>query len=344
MSLTYYAGPGKIFMQAPGVTPATVVGFQPEGVNGAITCGVKETATQRGAAQFGNLLRTLDSQMAELTCTPFDNWGLLPVLFPAYLGVDTSAITTGNGGVVAGAAAALKVGTMPHDPSGTGAMSPGGAFGSDGRSYNFVRCALTKPPSMKLGAGEKLYGQITITALGDLQKKPGDSAWLMSATPVVEPGANADPDTAGFNSSSFAQSHWTGVWSPFSGVTLEAEDGWDLETECTFNTITVQKVARIIKLASCQFSIKARLVGMTHSQLSAKVLAHTGGSIIVETTPQDLVLTSSSGKTITLKNCTVQDGSFELGGTKLGTGTVQFIQTINISGNAPTGPSLVFSA
>jgi hypothetical protein len=353
----YYAGPGKVYLQSPGNGTPTYIGLQPTDVNGQITCSVEEKTDTHGAAMYGELFETLADVTGKISTTPFDNWGLLPYLFPSYLGVTTAGTN--------GAAGALSIGTSPHDPTATSAallsqspnIYPAGVYTSDGREYNFNRAAITKHPNMKFGPGEKLFGPVELTALGQLVISaavglPGTTGFLMSAlagtptgTPITESGAS-DPDTTGWTTSDFGQTHFVGAWGAVSGFTnLEAEDSWELVPDITYNTYSTQKVSRIMKLAKARFGIKARLVGMSHTQLLGKVLAHTSGGILKESSPTNLVLTGSNGKTITLVNCEPRTAPFEFGSTKLNLGEVMFVQTITVSSvPAVAAPSLIFSA
>ena len=360
MSLpTYYAGPGKCYYTMPGT--ATVYGFQPRDTNGQINLSVDESTATIGTAMFGDVFETLNDIQGKISLTPFDNWTLLPALFPAFLGVTTSAIA-------GGAAGALAIGTMPHDPTNAGAIYPCGVFAADGSTYNFVRGAIIKPPVMTFCPGEKLYGDIEISGLGQLAISgavglPGAEGFLMSSgpassntNPITEPGANADPDTTGFTvtAANFGQTFWTAAWGNiFTG--MQAEDGWQLVPDVKYNTIPVQKLSRITKLASARFMIKGRVVGPTHTALLAKILGssgtggHTSGGILTEFSggafaPADFVITSASGtRTVTLKNAEIKTAPFTFGGTKLRTGEIGFVQSLTISASAAS-PSLIFSA
>lgn len=345
----YYSGPGKVYYKSPVTN--TVIGFQPEGENGPCSFSLEEKTTERGASMYGQLFETLDDQVVKITVSPFDNWSLLPILFPTYLGVTTLGTNGGTG--------SLAIGTSPHDPTNAGTIYPAGVYVPDGRQYNAVRAAITKHPSMKLGAGDKLFGGIELTGLGQLSVSsaiglPGSASngWIMSTSesvttgaPITETGAT-DPDTTGFGTADFAQTHWTGNWGA-SAITgfdnMEAEQGWDLMPEIKYQTYTVQKISRIMKLISARFMIKARIVGPSHTNLLAKILTHSSGALLVEGTAKDLVLTGSNGKTITLKNCEVKNAPFTFGGTSLNTGEIAFVQTIPVTGGAAS-PSLVFSA
>ena len=337
MALTYYAGPGKAYLGT--------VGFQPDGVNGSITSHIEEKTTVRASAQGGELFETLDDQIGKLTTVPWDNWNLLPTLFPPYLGVTTAAgAGYGNG--------ALLIGTDPFYP--TKAM---GVVTSDGRQYPFIRGAITKHPSMKLLPGAPLFSQIELTALGVLGVNPGTVGFLFPTNSIVETGG-VDPDAIGFGVADYGQTHWTmdaSGWGTIFGQ-AEAEDGWELVSDVKYNIIPIQKVSRVGRLASARFMLKGRLSSPNagwHSTLAAKILAHTSGGILSEGNlagagALNLKLNGANGKSITLVNCEVKTAPWSFGGNKLNTDDVAFVTSVLPTANAGQlstyPPSLIFSA
>lgn len=343
---TYYAGPGKVYI---GTT-----GLQPDGVNGPITAAVEEKTTVRASAQGGELFETLDDQTGKVAVTPFDNWLLLPKLFPPYLGVTTAA-GTGNG------PGALAIGTDPFNPTGAqpAANTAVGVVTTDGRQYPFLRGAITKHPSLKLLPGSPLFGQVEITALGVLGVAPGANNFLIANNAVVETNG-VDPDAVGFGVSDYGQTHWamdpTVGWGTIFGA-AEAEDGWDVVSDVRYNIIPIQKVSRVGRLATARFMVKGRLSSPNagwHTTLAAKILAHVSGGALSQGkldgsgTPLDLKLVGANGKSITLKNCDVKGAPFEFGGTKLNLGEVAFVTTVlpvaTPGALSVYPPSLVFSA
>ncbi len=91
---------------------------------------------------------------------------------------------------------------------------------------------------------------------------------------------------------------------------------------------------------------KVRPYGPTHTQIDAAIGVNAGrtlGSQLANaTTAADLVLSGPNSKTITLKNADVVGAGFEFGGTKLGTGEIGFVTTMQFTAGAPQ-PLLVFS-
>ena len=343
---TFYSGPGKAYL---GTT-----GFQPDGVNGAVAFGVEEKTDLRASAQGGELFETLADQTGKITTVPFDNWNLLPTLFPRFLGVTTAA-GAGNG------AGALAIGTDPFNPTGAqpAVNTPAGVVATDGSQYSFLRAAITKHPTLKLLPGAPIFSQIEITALGVLGIYPGTVGFLMPAMGITETGG-VDPDTVGFGVADYGQSHWTldpaVGWGTVFGA-AEGEDGIEISSDVKYNLITSQKVTRVGRLASVRFMAKLRLVSPnagSHSALMAKILAHTSGGVLSEGTlagggtPLDLKINGGNGKVITLKNTEVKGAGFAFGGTKLRTEEIGFVTTLlptAVPGAASTyAPSLIFSA
>lgn len=325
MSQSYYTGPGKVYFNS--------VGLQANGVAGAIAAVINEKTSEAANAMFGRVGETLDDVTGEITLTPFDNWGLLRTLFPAYLGVTC--------GVSAGA---LVIGTRPHGAANAATK----IWTPDGRLYNFVRTAITQHPNLKLGSGEPLFGPIKITALGDVTKNPGDASFLLASNAITE-SAGADPGGA-FTMDDFIRGKWTGAWGTLAGFggdagsALEAEDGWELVTDVKYSARTVGRVTRHMVLDSVAFMVKARIVGPTQTQIAGALLAHTSGErLAAGTNGADLVLTGPGSKTITLKECEIRGAGFEFGGSKLGNGEIGFVTRMTFTAGA-ADPLLVFSA
>jgi hypothetical protein len=325
MSTTYYTGPAKTYFNA--------VGMQANGAQGQVQANLLEKTSDVGTAQFGKIAETLDDATAEITLTPFDNWGLLRTLFPAYLGV-----TCGTD------AGSLLIGTRPHGSANAATK----IWTPDGRLYNFVRTAITQHPQLNLGNGEALFGAIKITALGDIAKNPGDDSFLLDSNAITETGG-ADPGGA-MTMADFVRGRWFGGWGTLAGFggdggdLMEAEEGWQLVPDIKYSPRTVQKVTRHMVLDSVAFMIKGRPVGPTQTQIAAAMLAHSAGSRFgAGTNAANFVLTGPLTKTITLANAEIKGAGFEFGGTKLGNGEVGFVGSISFTSGAPD-VLLTFSA
>jgi hypothetical protein len=316
---TIYAGPGKVYMVTPGVS------LQAEGVEGKIVLSLNETTADYAAGQWGHIGEQPTDQIVDLTFKPFDQWILLPALFPAYLGCDTSAIA-------GGAAAALKVGTRPHAATvATGTHCK--VWTWDGRLYDIVRAAIVGIPSLHLGTARALFGDAKIVGLPDLSVAMGSSGYLITANAITESGGT-DPDIS-FSMASFVREAWTGAWGAVTGFTaIQAEEEWTIETTAQFSPLKVQGRTLSMQFDSIKFMAKCRPFGPTHTQIVGAVGAHLQGQRLGA---HDLVLTSSaSAKTITLNNSEIKGAGFDFGGTVLGTGEIGFVQEMQFSAGAPT--------
>jgi hypothetical protein len=319
------------------------------------------------------LFETLTNVTGKMSLVPFDNWSLLPFLYPWYLGVTTGAATYGATGL-------LAVGTNPHDPGNTGSMNYAGAWASDGTEYNFNRVAIIKPPDMTFAPGEKLFGSFDMAAIGALvlggastAALPTNQGFLMSAVagtvagdPITESapssgaigsGTATDPDTTGFTTTDFAQTYWLAQWGNVVGwQNFESENGFVLSSECKFNEYKVQGITRLYKLASCRFAIKCKPVGPSHSSLLQLILGAGGtggyqsGAIIKQANASTLTLTGSNLRTVALSNCSIKNAPFSFGGTNLRAGEIMFVTDVLVnSSQKNTGsavgavPSLTFS-
>ena len=313
---TAYAGPGKIYFNS--------IGLQPEGENGSVVIALNEERADIAAAMFGKIGQQQLNEEASISFTPFDNWGSLRTLLPASVGVTVGA-----------SAAALVIGTRPHGA----ANVPCKVWTPDGRLYHAVRAAVVGHPSLHLGIGKALFGQATISCLGDPATAMGASGHIISGNAITESAA-ADPGGA-MTMADFIRGAWVGVWGAVSGFdAVEAEEEWTIENQIKYSPLKVQGRTVAMKLDSVSFMAKVRPYGPTHTQILAAIGAHTHGQRLGSA---DLTLTGPSSKTITLENAEAVGAGFEFGGTRLGSGEIGFVNEMSFSAGAPTS-LLTFSA
>jgi len=329
MSTTLYAGPGKLYA-------ATYV-LWPEGENGVLKYEIAQEKDDAAQAMHGRVLSTLGDTIGRISLTPFDNWTALKYLFPAFLGVTTAA-----------GAGALAIGTRPHNVA-AGSDVPATIWNPDGVKIVVARTAVTKHPDLHLGVGKALFGPVEWTAIPASSTAVGTAAAFHA---ITESGA-ADPGGQ-MIVTDFIREAWTGAWGAVAGfggdggAALQAEEEWTITSEVKYSPLKVMRQTLAMKLDSVQFMAKARVVGPTWTQIEANVLTGrvTGsrwGNPGAQGSAIDLVLTSTSGKTITLKNADVHGEGFEFGGTRLGTGEVGFVNQMSFTSGAPN-PLLIFSA
>jgi len=325
MSTTIYSGPGKLFRGSSVLWP--------EAEHGQINYTITQEKDDAATAMHGRVASTGGDVTGKVRLTPFDNWSALGLLFPSYLGVSVGAT-----------AGALAIGTRPHNPSGA-ADSPATLWSADGRAIVINRTAVTRHPDLHLGVGKPLFGPCELTAL----VASGSTVGTAGAFHTITETAAADPGGQ-MLTTDFVREEWRGVWGTATGfgahagdTAMEAEEEWTLVSAVRYSALKVQKLTRALKLDSVDFMIKCRPFGPTWSNLEAAVLTGRAQGSRWANPGNDLVLTSASGKTITLKNCDVIGEGFEFGGTKLNTGEVGFITQMTFTAGAPN-PLLVFSA
>jgi hypothetical protein len=334
---TIYAGPGKVFRAADttvvgGVTAsASATAFQAEGENGLVNVAVSEPTAEYAAAMFGRIGEQTVDLIGEITFRPFDNWGSLAQLYPPWVGV-----------TVGGTTGALQIGGRPHGTGSSKVQTK--VWTPDGRLYTFVRTAVVGHPSLHLGVGKALFGDAKILAIGDETLSLGASSFLISGNAITESGA-ADPG-GNFTMADFERGAWTGAWGIVAGFggdgggAMQAEDEWTIEFTAKYDMLKVQGRTYAAKLSSVNAMARLKPYGPTHTNIIARVGAHTQGQRLGSA---DLVLTGPSSKTITLKNAEVKGAGFIFGGATLGTGEIGFVVEQTFTTGAPQ-PILIFSA
>ena len=340
------------------------VGIQSEAENGSATVNLVDKTADIGVAQFGKIGEQEVAQEGEISTKPFDNWGSLTVLFPTYLGVTTGASKASP--PTGGTAGALRIGTRPHNPLSAGVPAsdvPVKVWTPDGRLYLGGRAAIITHPTLHLGVGKALFGDIKISVLPP--SPSGSTVALLSPVGTIytvsESGVS-DPAPA-FIMTDFTREAWTGVWGTVAGfggaagslqgstpVPVEAADEWTIETSVKYSAITIQGGNVAYKLDSVSFMAKCKPYGPSHTDITAAIqnATHAQGKRLQGA---DLYLTSGlSGHVIALPNVQIKSGGFTFGGTGLGTGEIGFVSQMGFNTNTvPSGtqgqpdPLLIFS-
>jgi hypothetical protein len=312
--------------------------------NGTVVATINQGQGKVASSSFGRQSATQTDGTVSIKLTPFDNWSSLPLFFPAYVGAKVFAT-----------AAALAIGTRPHNPAGGGDV-PAYIFCPDTRLYTFPRTAVTKHPDLHLGVDKPLFGDVEITAIGASGKKMGDAGFLYGiAEPGVGTGGGADPGGQ-MTMDDFVRGEWFGVYGTIAGfggdvggTPIEAEEEWTVTSQIKYHAVPVQKLTRAFVLDSVEFMIKVRPYGPTQTQIDAAIGLNSGrllGSRFASGAAANLVLTGPNpgggAKTITLKNADVVGAGFEFGGTKLGNGEIGFINGMTFAAGVP-GSLIEFS-
>ena len=323
---TLYAGPGKIWMNGTALWP--------EGENGEIRASIEQEVVAVASGMYGRVTGVQGGVVGKITLTPFDNWGALGLLFPPWLGVSVGA-----------SVGTLAIGARPHGATDAACC----IWTPDGRLYTFPRAAVTRHPDLHLGISSALFGPVEITALVGSAKKIGDAAALSTNRGVGHRGSRRTDGAEGLRARELDGGLGDGgrVWGRLGRGANRVGGGMAPSSEVKYSSLPVQRLARAYKLDSVKFMAKVRPYGPTHSQINAAIGVNNGrllGSQIASaTTAANLVLSGPNSKTITLKSADVVGAGFEFGGTKLGTGEIGFVTTMQfVSGVAQ--PLMVFSA
>jgi hypothetical protein len=310
---TIYTGPGKLYMSTTALWP--------EGENGEMKMEIVQDSEDVGTAMDGRVASVQTGAMVKVSLTPFDNWGALSLLYPTI--VKTPA-----------------PGTRAH----TASDVPASLWTPDGRLYVIPRAAVTKHPDLHLGVGKALFGPTEITGLIATGKSMGDSGAFYTITET----AGADPGGQ-MTMSDFIREKWTGFWGTNAGflvgAQVEAEDEWTISFDVKYQSFAVQKLVRVMTLTSVSIMAKCRPFGPTQSNIDTAIGLNAGRILGSRfgTGTADLVLTSTSGKTITLKSADVKGAGFEFGGSKLGNGEIAFVNQMTFTAGVRQ-PLIVFSA
>ena len=309
-----YAGPGKIRVQYNS-TPSYINMF-PQGEAGDIKMTVNQETDDVGNAIAGHIDVTAADCTIKVDVTPFDNWGLFDILFPATI------VTPSPGTRFCGANNFTTT-----------------IWATDGRLFTIQNAFISKQPEIHLGNGVNLWGATEITGVVKDGTDEGTAASFYAvASGQADPGAAAPADTM----SDFIREPWTLQWGAVAGfgALTQAEDEIVIVPEVKYVPLKVQKLTRAYMLQSVKFMVKLRPVGPTQANIdNALQIQNTGllGRRLGVSSGQatSLVLTGSiSGKTITLPKVNLVTAGYEFGGSKLGNGEIGFVANMTFSAGA----------
>lgn len=305
-----YSGPGKIYM-------SNVV-LWPQGENGEINLAVNQATDEVGSGMHGHVDDTVADTTVGVSVTPFDNWGALGLLYPAYIRT-------------------VVVGTRIF----TAADVPCKIWTPDQRLYTIAAAAVTRHPDLQLGVGQPLFGQATITGVIGNNKAIGDAnAFYTLALAQADPGGQ-------MTLADFIRGPWVGAWGAVAGFgAVESEENWTISVEARYKPLVVGKLTRDMELLGVRIMARTRPVGPTQAQIDTQLKIQSAGGALgrrLGASGADLVLTGPAGKTITLKNASLVTAGYDFGGTKLGNGEIGFVVSTTFAAGVAQ-PLIAFSA
>lgn len=192
-----------------------------------------------------------------------------------------------------------------------------------GTKVTFNAAALTKCPDLMLSPVETAFGGVEFTALLANGKLPNETGAFYAVTSA----AYADGEPPRDNLSGF---HYQGT---FGSLTIpDTEAGWTVTVEPNLNPVMTDSQGTIDYTLG-GVTVRARCVplGLSESQILAALPVAKGRGASVATT-DDLVISSSGGLTVTLKNAALVTGPIQWGTTQLRAGEIGFVAHVAADG------------
>ena len=192
-----------------------------------------------------------------------------------------------------------------------------------GTKVTFNAAALTKCPDLMLSPVVTAFGGVEFTALLANGKLPNETGAFYAVTSA----AYADGEPPRDNLSGF---HYQGT---FGSLTIpDTAAGWTVTVEPNLNPVMTDSQGTIDYTLG-GVTVRARCVplGLSESQILAALPVAKGRGASVATT-DDLVISSSGGLTVTLKNAALVTGPIQWGTTQLRAGEIGFVAHVAADG------------
>jgi hypothetical protein len=207
--------------------------------------------------------------------------------------------------------------------------------------YTIIAAAITKPPEIRLGTNESLFGEMEFTGV------VGTGLDMESANSLYTVQTGQAYSDATFAKDNIKRQRYTAAWAnlgvPAGFDSFQAEEGWVITPEVRVEPIKVQGRTVDFKLLSAAWMAKCKPVGPTGAQLAAALRVQGSGN------PQghrlgensnDLVITGS-GVSVTLKAAQLKTAGFIFGGKPLRNGEIGFVSTIGFTAGVPAAAAVL---
>jgi hypothetical protein len=211
--------------------------------------------------------------------------------------------------------------------------------GTDDKLHTFKAVAITKMPSIHLGATKTIIGPVEFTAI-----RADGSQWT-DAGSLMTIGSNAYAD-ATFVQSDIKIGAYTAAWgvsSPWDS--FEAAEGWTIEFQETFSTIQIDSRG-IADMKVDSISVMARCipVGPLDTDILTALKIQDSGNPrgrSMNAGSANLVITGAAGPVCTIYGAAIQKAGYVFGTTKLRAGEIGFVNTVNFASGVPSGVFLL---
>lgn len=201
----------------------------------------------------------------------------------------------------------------------------------DGKTLTFAAAAVTRMPSLNLGATKTILGDIEFTCLG-----ADNTAWT-AANSLVTTATAAFSDTT-FDPASIVTQPYTGVWgvsAPWSSIATF--DGWTVDFDLQMAPVTTDAEGIVdMTFQSLAVTAKCRPVGVTEANVIAALkLQDTGNARgrSLQTGSNDLVI-SNTGVTVTVKSAQLKAGPLLFGSGTPRVGELTWVATRKFTAGA----------
>lgn len=179
----------------------------------------------------------------------------------------------------------------------------------------FKNVGISRPPTLRLTAGETIIGECEFTALRS------DATTWETADSIVAVGAYSAPDHATFNVDAHNVQPWNAAWGASPWDSFQTENGWTITPTLELSEQRIDN-AGLVDLTVRAQSVTAQAVPVDTGLNEAAVLAKLGHAGVGKVRGQslaavgaDLVLTANDGGyTVTLDKAALVDAQLGWGG------------------------------
>lgn len=214
---------------------------------------------------------------------------------------------------------------------------------NNGDVVTLTSALVGKMPDLELGVDGPVFGPMEIWGvLGNGEDPSSGSAYYTLATGQTYANP-AVPSTA-----QLGRQEFTAAWGTVAGFTsFQAQEKWSVTHELKLEPITIQSRTRGFRLVSYRVAAKCKPLGPTMAQIAAALYAQgagAGGGYRLSANAANLVITGSSGITITLGNAGLKSAGYVFGGKPLRQGELAWVSTLPIAaGGTPSQPALTLA-
>lgn len=249
---------------------------------------------------YGRVDERVTDRVTKITFTPDGQWESISVLWPY---------------------ATMALG----DSVFTGTDRPLVIKTKEGKTLTFAAAALTKMPSLTLGATRTSMGALEFTCIG-----ANNDDWTTASNLVAV--ASAAFSDATFDPSAIITEPMSAAWgasSPWNA--FKTSDGWTIDFDLRLSPVVVDDEGLVdMTFDSLVVTAKATPLGITEANVITALKLQGAGATrgrSLQTGASDLVLTGASGRVIYVRNAQLTKGPLKFGSGALRVGELTWQAT-----------------